>query len=73
MHVQQLSQWRSGIVGPWTLCLFINWATCLKRLRTPALSKYKMKRIGKAFSELGYAIFSEMKMTGICLDIIRKV
>jgi len=39
MHVHQLSQWRSCIVsGLQTLCLFNNnWATCLKRLRTPVL------------------------------------
>jgi len=38
VHVQQLSYWRSCMVcGPGTLYLFINWATCLKRLRTPAL------------------------------------
>ena len=38
VHVQQLSQWRScTVVGPWTLCLLIDWATCLK-LRTPNLT-----------------------------------
>ena len=37
LHVQHLSHWRSCIVGggPWTLCLFVKCATCLKRLRTP--------------------------------------
>jgi len=38
MHVQQLSQWKSCPVGePQTLCLFINWATCLKKLIIPGL------------------------------------
>jgi len=40
MHVQQLPHWRNCTVGgPRTLCLLINWATCLKRLRNPALEE----------------------------------
>ena len=36
--MQQLSHWRSCMFdGPRALCLFTNWATCLKRLRTPGL------------------------------------
>ena len=38
VYVQQLSQWRSCTVsGPGALCLFINWATFFKRLRTAAI------------------------------------
>jgi len=38
VHVQQLSEWRSCTVGgPRTLRLFINWATCLKKLPVPGL------------------------------------
>ena len=33
MHVQNLSHWSCTVGRPWTICLFINWATCLKRLR----------------------------------------
>jgi len=37
VHVQQMSHWRSCTVGePRTFSLFINWATCLKTLRTLA-------------------------------------
>jgi len=36
--VHQLSQWKSCTVGgPLSLCLSINWVSCLKRLRTPGL------------------------------------
>jgi len=39
VHVQQLSHWGIfAVSGPRTLCLFNNWATCLKRLRTPAIN-----------------------------------
>jgi len=37
-HVQQWFHWRICIFGgTWTFCLFINWATCFKILRTPDL------------------------------------
>ena len=40
VHVQQLLYWRSCVVGgPRTLWLFINWATCLKGLRTLGLDE----------------------------------
>jgi len=39
VHAQQLSQWSSYTVGgPRSLCVFIDWATCLKRLRTPDIA-----------------------------------
>jgi len=31
-----------AVGGPRTLCFFINWATCLKRLRTPALMSHTL-------------------------------
>ena len=38
VHVQQLSHWRNCTIGgPRTFYFVINWATFLKRLRTPAL------------------------------------
>jgi len=44
VHARKLSHWRSCTVGgPWTLCFLINWFTCLKSLRTPALECAKSR------------------------------
>jgi len=59
VHVQQLSQWRRCTVGcPRTLCLFINWVICLKKLRTAGLGysfeERSLKRSDGGISTLFY-------------------
>jgi len=44
VNVQQLLHWRNCTFGgPRTFCLVLNWATCLERLRTPALDRWANK------------------------------
>jgi len=41
------------VCGPRTLCLFINWATCLKMLRTPGLG-YSKLNIDSHYNQICY-------------------